>query len=274
MKKYDEFISEKTIIIDNLNECNVLILESERKDLHLDVPFFLERKDGVTISRNDFIEINKNKYDVIFKYLNEMSDIQTQELIDKWRIILEDKKIKIKKIFKIKRNTEDFDENLLKESFESQPKDILWSKNENYWRGFFEVGDIEYRISIDEQDNGVFLYKFERKIEKDTWTYIKIGDSSVKNKMSVLSTVRYGFKYFMDERHPNGLIFTAMDDSSSRKKIYESFCMEIIRNYPYYQYRNDSNDKYQIFVLNKNDFDFKELKRIINKILNGNIISY
>jgi hypothetical protein len=101
MENYKDFIREKCVMIDNLNELYVLSIESTRKDLQGDVIWFLRRNEGATIIKNDILKHENKEYKILFKYLNEMSELETNELILKWKNILNNKKnIKVKNIFK------------------------------------------------------------------------------------------------------------------------------------------------------------------------------
>ena len=277
MEKYKDFIREKCIVIDNLNELYVISLKSERKDLQSDVLWFLERNKGVTvIKNNNILEHENKKYKIMFKYLTEITESEINELITKWTKILESKNIKTEKFFKTNRIVEEFDEWLLKESFDGKPEEITWIKKDNYWRGSFFSENIEYKIIIDKQDYDTYLFKFIRKNDQGIWTYNLLKRKNITKTLNVLTTIRNSFDYFISEKKPNALMFFALDDSISRKRIYDYFCMDTIRKYQLYQYREDENVSRtkHLYSINLCDFEIEKLKEVVKKILNDNYNSY
>ena len=131
MENYKDFIQKQCIVIDNLNELYVLVLNSERKDIQSDVLWFLERNRGITLIKNDILKHENKEYKIMFKYLTEMSELEANKLLSDWTKILENKNIKTEKFFKTDRISEEFDEWLLKESFDGKSEDITWTKKDN-----------------------------------------------------------------------------------------------------------------------------------------------
>lgn len=276
MENYKDFIQKQCIVIDNLNELYVLVLNSERKDIQSDVLWFLERNRGITLIKNDILKHENKEYKIMFKYLTEMSELEANKLLSDWTKILENKNIKTEKFFKTDRISEEFDEWLLKESFDGKSEDITWTKKDNYWRGCFYSNNEEYKILIDKQKYDTYLFKFVRKNEQGIWTYELTKGKNINNTLNILTTIRHSFDYFMTEKRPNALMFFALDDSISRKRIYDSFCIEVIRKYQLYQYREDENNikTKHLYSINLCNFEIKKLKEVVKETMNNNYISY
>jgi hypothetical protein len=155
----------------------------------------------------------------------------------------------------------------INESYEN-PESIRWIENENKLIGLFIVNNEIYKIECDLYDHDIWTYKF-MKYDTISGQFIMylIGDIGFKDKMTILGTIRKGMEYIIIEKSPNSLIFSALDDSVGRKKLYERFSEEIVNKYGFKYKTSLQNDK-QIFILYKR-IDIELILDVIKK----NIIS-
>ena len=152
------------------------------------------------------------------------------------------------------------------ESYDN-PVDIKWVDN-NQLTGLFIVSNIVYKIECKPRVNNIWTFKFMRHdIETKSFSLNLTPTTSI-DKMSVLGTVRKGMRYLIENKKPNGLIFSALDNSDGRKKLYTSYSNEIVKEYNYNLKTNLQDDK-MIFILYKNiniDLIINEIGEIINEI--------
>ena len=137
---------------------------------------------------------------------------------------------------------------LVNETFNS-PQPIEWINKENNLFGFFEVENNHYRIECMKQIGNNYSYAFSiYKDGKYDYHLTKLGLSGLK----VLSTVIAGMEYLYDTYQPNAIIFSAIDDSESRKSLYERYCERFCNKHDYKFSNRGALDKI-IFVLYKNN---------------------
>lgn len=152
------------------------------------------------------------------------------------------------------------------ESYDN-PVDIKWVDNIQL-TGLFIVSDIIYKIECKSRENDIWTFKFMRHDIGLNSFSLNLTPTNSIDKMSVLGTVRKGMRYLIDNKNPKGLIFSALDSSDGRKKLYNSYSNEIVREYNYNLKTNLQDDK-MIFILYKNiniDLIINEIGEIINEI--------
>jgi hypothetical protein len=137
----------------------------------------------------------------------------------------------------------------LNESYEKKAT-IKWVDN-NHLIGLFIVSNIVYKIQCIPYDNNIWSYKFMRYNNQTNTFDLNLIKTDWKDKMTILSTIRSGMDYLINNKNPNGLIFAALDSSDGRKKLYETYSNEIVNNYYYKLEKNLFEDKL-IFILYKN----------------------
>lgn len=154
--------------------------------------------------------------------------------------------------------------NKLKESYDSDVE-IRWIERSNKLIGLFSVDEKVYQIDCINRDNNIWTYKF----------YLYDQNTNVMNpgltnfntgKMSVLSTVRKGMKYLIENKDPDALIFGALDESEGRKKLYWRFSKEIEKEYSYKLYTSVENGN-QSFILFKENINLDILMNTFKKIV-------
>lgn len=93
--------------------------------------------------------------------------------------------------------------------------------------GRFKVLDLDYKIYSDVVINGFMTYKF--KYKKDE-TYSDQLLNKGGYKISVIPTIKSGLDFILNDIKPNGVIFSALDESKGRKNIYDRYCKSVDTN--------------------------------------------
>lgn len=152
----------------------------------------------------------------------------------------------------------------LKESYDSDVE-IRWIERSNKLIGLFSVDEKVYQIDCINRDNNIWTYKFY--LYDQNTNAMNPGLTNFNTgKMSVLSTVRKGMKYLIENKDPDALIFGALDESEGRKKIYWRFSKEIEKEYSYKLYTNVENGN-QSFILFKENINLDILMNTFKKIV-------
>jgi hypothetical protein len=152
------------------------------------------------------------------------------------------------------------------EFFESYntPVGIKWIDKNYKLIGLFMVNNKVYQITCTNNDYNIWTYKFhfydnEKNEFSPELTNFNTG------KLSILSTIRVGMEYLINNKNPNGIIFGALDSSDSRKKLYWTYSTEIKDKYNYERLTQNIDNK-QIFILYKEidkEILFDKIKEII-----------
>jgi len=122
----------------------------------------------------------------------------------------------------------------------NNPYTITWTKKAEEWLGEFTSDKNKYNITIKEIEDRVFEFKYSKN---EKFQLNKTADPKV---FKILGTIKNAFFEFI-ETSPNGIIFGALDNENSRKKIYHIMCDMIVKFYPNYNYQDSLNE---IQVLN------------------------
>jgi hypothetical protein len=160
--------------------------------------------------------------------------------------------------------------NKIEESL-TNPSQINWLINNNSYIGNFTVDDVEYKIEYLKQIGNNWSYSFSYfDIDKNIWSY------NISNKgssgFSVLSTVKFGLYYLYDKTKPNSIIFSAIDSSNTRRRLYQSFCEEFCKNNNW-NFSNRGSDEKRLFVMfnnNISDSDKEEVFLSVQKVVELN----
>lgn len=143
---------------------------------------------------------------------------------------------------------EKFDEyfNKIGESLDSS-LDINWSVIKNGYLGQFNVDDWNYKIEYLKQigNNWSFSFSYFDK-DKNIWSY-QISHKGTSG-LNVLSTIKEGLYNMYNFTKPNSIIFSAIDSSDTRKRLYQSFCEEFCQKNNW-KFSNRGNNDSQIFVM-------------------------
>ena len=134
--------------------------------------------------------------------------------------------------------------------------------------GMFNISNLVYKIECAPRENDIWTFKFMRYDYNTKSFSLKLTKTDPRDKMSVLGTVRNGMRYLIENKNPKGLIFSALDDSDGRKKLYTTYSNEISKDYNY-NLKTNLQDGKMIFILYKNieiDKIIGEIGEIINEI--------
>jgi len=118
---------------------------------------------------------------------------------------------------------------IISESLDS-PIEVKWNKLQYIWEGIFYTENSEYTILIEEQKYNIWKYKFFH-VKNDKLSVKKTNYNC--DTFRVLSTVYKSAFDFLKEINPNGIIFGADNDSSSRVKLYTKFSNECAKKFGY-----------------------------------------
>lgn len=170
------------------------------------------------------------------------------------------------------KNNNDFNfDKSLNDLFEgfNTPTQIKWIDNKNKLIGLFIVNDKIYQITCEQKNNDIWTYKFYL-YDKDK-NQLDVELTNFKSGyMSVLSTIRVGMEYLIENKKVKSIIFGATDKSKGRKSLYQNFSEELSKKYDFNLSSNEISDK-KIFILYK-DIDkeilFKTVENIIEDLFN------
>jgi hypothetical protein len=150
---------------------------------------------------------------------------------------------------------------LVEESLNS-PVDINCEVNTNEIFGYFSVDNKRYRIEFLKQIGNNWSYSFSYLVET-SWSY-NISHSGVSG-FSVLSTIKSGLYEMYENYNPNSIIFSAIDSSDSRKRLYKSFCQDFCQD-KNLSFSNRGDNDHQIFLMLKNSLEVNEKEEIMQSI--------
>lgn len=158
-------------------------------------------------------------------------------------------------------------DNFMKGLFESyeNPVNIKWVDKPDELIGLFQVDKNIYQIYCKQHDNSIWTYKF-MVYDKISKTFsLQLNTTNPKSKMTILGTIRNGMDYLISNKNTNAIIFSALDKSSGRKKLYTRFSEEIVEKYKYNFKTSLQGDK-QVFILYK-DIKIESVIDVIGKIM-------
>lgn len=162
----------------------------------------------------------------------------------------------------------DFDKSmniLIDDMYEAynNPLDIEWKQEgEDKLFGYFEINNNNYKIECIEWGKSIWTYKFFKYDKDDGIKNTKLTGLK-KDSFKVMPTIVKGIEYLCTQ-NPKAIIYAALDDSTGRKKLYDSFSNSFSKKYSY-NYQTYLRNGYQIFILFKDDADKKYLFEIIKK---------
>ncbi len=145
------------------------------------------------------------------------------------------------------------------------PLEIKWIDKDFEISGFFTLNKSAYNIRCINKGDNIWTYKFYKFDDKEQKLSPDLSNDK-KNVFRVLPTIKIGFDYIINLKNPDALIFGALDKSEGRKKLYNSFCEELIKNYDYKYTTNRKEDR-QIFILYKPSIDENILMNKVEEII-------
>ena len=125
-------------------------------------------------------------------------------------------------------------------------------------------------IECIERHKGIWTYKF-RIYDVSSNQMINSLTNNNKDVWKVLPTIESGFEYLLKLKNPECILFSALDMSSARKKLYNSFCEKISKSHNL-EFKTYTSQGKQIFILFKKNIDvdhlFNSIKNIIESEFN------
>jgi hypothetical protein len=140
--------------------------------------------------------------------------------------------------------------------------DITWIETNDNMLGTFKVDENIFKIECYRQIGNNWSYSF-CIYKNNIWSY-DIADLG-KNGFSVLSAVIKGLNYLYNKQYPNSIMFSAIDDSNTRKRLYEKFCNDFCKKHDY-KLSNRGNDSKVFFILFKDGISENEKEEIFNSV--------
>jgi hypothetical protein len=129
----------------------------------------------------------------------------------------------------------------------NNPVEIRWIDKEVELIGLFSVNNKVYNILCKNVGSNIWTFKFYHFIDNELSPRLT---NDYKNSFKVLPTIKIAFEYLISEKSPNSIIFGSLDKSEGRKKLYNSFSIDISKKYNY-EYTTNKIDNNQIFILSK-----------------------
>lgn len=160
----------------------------------------------------------------------------------------------------IKKLDEFFD--LLNETFEKS-LEIKWINQGNDLIGLFSTNENAYQINCIDKGDNIWRYDFYHVTKSTNFTFSPNLLVSVKDRFNILSTVKEGLYYLINNKEVDAIVFGATDRSRGRKKLYERFCKDFSIKTGYKFYTRVQNDN-QLFLLFKENID---LEILTNKVI-------
>jgi len=147
----------------------------------------------------------------------------------------------------------------------SSPQDISWNFSDESSVGFFDINGVKYRIEYLKQIGNNYSYSFSI-FKGGNWIYDISEDGNV---FKVLSTIIHALELLFNKTGPDSIIFSAIDDNVTRKRIYERYCKDFCQKYNY-KLSNRGNEKFVMFVMfdntlldDRKEDIFQSVKKVI-----------
>lgn len=143
----------------------------------------------------------------------------------------------------IKRFNEYFDK--IEESLNT-PSEITWIDNDLVLDGLFKIDDIDYKIECKKQIGNNWSFTFYFLNDSDNWSS-EISHKGISS-LRVFSTIKEGIIYLYENKKPDSIIFSAIDDSDTRKRLYTSFCVDFCEK-ENLKFLDRGTDKRKLFII-------------------------
>jgi len=147
----------------------------------------------------------------------------------------------------IKRFNDYFDK--IEEAFNT-PAIVEWQENDEALIGYFEVEQNKFRIECLKQIGNNYSYGFAI-FRDNNWSYQLANLDN--GGFSVLATIKEGLEYLYNKRTPNAILFSAVDNNTTRKRLYEGHCHKFCEKHGLKLSNRGDDDKSKILFLMFND---------------------
>lgn len=149
----------------------------------------------------------------------------------------------------------------------STPSKVDWIQTDKNYIGYFEINNRKYRIEYLKQIGENYSFSFSY-FKDEYWNY---EITNIGNGFRVLSTIIESIDYLYNQTKPDSIIFSAIDDNTTRKRLYEKYCKDFCRKYNF-KLSNRGNDKMIMFVLfddnisnDRKEYIFQSAKKIVEE---------
>ena len=143
------------------------------------------------------------------------------------------------------------------------PQPINWKINIDDIAGYFTVRNKKYKISVIKQIGENYSFTFAYDNEGNWYYYLSnLGIGG----FAVLSTITFAMDYIYEKYNPNSIIFSAVDDSDTRKNLYKQHCEMFCKKHDCLFTNRGSSGKL-IFLLYKKDLPNKEKEEIMQSVI-------
>jgi len=149
----------------------------------------------------------------------------------------------------------------------STSSEIIWDRNNDSFVGYFEIDGNKYRIEYLKQIGTNYSFSFSY-FKDEYWNY---EITNIGNGFRVLSTIISAIDFLYEQTKPDSIIFSAIDDNSTRKRLYEKFCKDFCRK-ANFKLSNRGNEKMILYVLfddnisiERKEIIFQSAKKIVEK---------
>jgi len=142
----------------------------------------------------------------------------------------------------------------------NNPIQIKWIDKPYEYIGLFTLNNKVYNIYTINKGDNIWTFKFYVYLDGKLSPNLT---NDYKNMFRVLPTIKQGFIDLINEKNPDGIIFGALDESEGRKKLYNSFSIDISKQFDY-EYTSKEKDNKKIYILYKPNIN-KEI--LFNKII-------
>jgi hypothetical protein len=163
---------------------------------------------------------------------------------------------------------EKFEEYFLKiEESLSTPSKVDWIQDGNNHIGLFEINGNRYRIEYFKQIGENYSLSFSY-FDDEHWNY---EITNIGNGFRVLSTIIKSIDYVYNLTKPDSIIFSAIDDNTTRKRLYEKYCKDFCEKFGF-KFSNRGNDRMVMYVLfddnvsnDRKEMIFQSVKKIVEE---------
>jgi hypothetical protein len=105
------------------------------------------------------------------------------------------------------------------------PVPIKWEETQLGIEGYFKILDMNYTIIANTMVHGFMSYKFTSENNNT-----ELLNSTKGYAIQLIPTIKSSLYFILDTIQPNGIVFSATDNSRGRKLLYDKYCNELLKN--------------------------------------------
>lgn len=175
----------------------------------------------------------------------------------------------------------------LSESLDTSNIKIRWIDKVNRLIGLFDVGNNTYQLDFN-LTGDVWSYKFYLAKKVDSTIILSPDATGIEtDKYKVLSMSKSGILYIIENKKPNAIIFSAINETESkrikigeqeltkRQHIYLMLVEQIPELFPDYTYDIENIEGNQIYIVYKKELDNQSYTNSnIQKVISNYITNF